>query len=178
MTSKPAGDTKLCGAADMPEEREAIQRDLHKPEKCTHGNLMRLNNGKHKVVCLCGANPWYQQRLRDEGTWEQPLGLLVDEKLDISQQRALAAQKANCIPGCIQRNMGSRLCSSPPHGWEPTWSTPSSSGIHSTGKTWNGFTRQSQGWLQDRLRELGFSRLEKKRVQGDLSILSVWTGCF
>lgn len=68
MPSKPGGDTKLRGAVDMPEKRDAIQRDLDKPKKCARGHLMRFNNGKCKVVCLGGANPRYQQRLADEGT--------------------------------------------------------------------------------------------------------------
>ena len=39
---------------------------------------------------------------------EKGLGLLVDERFNLSQQCALAAQKANCILGYIGRSVTSR----------------------------------------------------------------------
>ena len=67
-----------------------------------------VNKAKWRVLHFGHNNPMQRYRLGDEWLEESVLGVLADERLNMSWHRALAAPKAKRFLCCIKTNVISR----------------------------------------------------------------------
>ncbi|KAJ7422506.1 hypothetical protein BTVI_13829 [Pitangus sulphuratus] len=149
---------------------------------------MKVKKTECKVLHLRWGSPRHSYRLDREVIQSSPvekdLGVTVDEKLNMTQRCALAAQKVSGTLGCIKRKVASKsrerilpLYSAlvTPHleYCKQFWCLQHKD-MELLEQTQRSATKLTRGLehlpYEDRLRKLGLFSLEKRRVHGDLTV--------
>ncbi|KAK4815838.1 hypothetical protein QYF61_008441 [Mycteria americana] len=184
------GGCREVGVGLFSQGQEALQRDLDRSEHWAVTTSMKFNKSKCQILHLGRSNAGHTYRLGEEWLESSPaergLGELVDSRLNVSQQCALAARRANRTLGCFKHSITSR----PKEGIIPLCSALVRPHLECRGQFWAPQLKKDVKVLECVQRRatklvkglegmsceewpstLGLSSWEKRRLRGDLIAL-------
>ncbi|KAF7247676.1 Band 4.1-like protein 4B [Varanus komodoensis] len=184
---KFADDTKTGAVATTEEQVLQFQKDLDRLWKWAGDNRMAFNVDKCKVLHLGHRNSCHKYSSGDKclesSTCERDPRVLVDYRLNMSQQCDAVVKRVNATLGSIARSVASRSSEVllPPYTtllrpqleycvqfWAPHYRKDIAR-LESVQRRATKLVASLQGMLYEaRLRELGLFSLEKRRLRGDM----------
>ncbi|KAF4802554.1 hypothetical protein TURU_025062 [Turdus rufiventris] len=143
---------KLGGVADIAQVYAALQKNFNRLERWAERNSLKFSKGKCRILHLEKNNPLHQDSLGAQqlgsSSEEKELGILVDNKLSMSQQ-CPCGQKCQWNPGlhweehCQQVQGGDPA--PPPSPGEVHLERCVRSGLLSTRETWSSWSGSHRG---------------------------------
>jgi len=110
---KFADHTKLGGVSEALHGCATIQNDLDRLENWAERNFMKFGWEKSKILHPGRNKPRHQHTLGTNNLQssfaEKALGVLVDNMLNMNQQRIFTGKEANTVLGIIRKSVASRL---------------------------------------------------------------------
>ena len=182
-----ADDAKIYRKINSPEDARLLQKDLQTLEDWSRRWLLKFNESKCSVVHFGFNNPLHPYSLNGNNLsvshGEKDLGIYVSDNFKFGEHVAKIAAKANSILGCVERTFSYMDCEM----FKTIYKSLIRPHLEYACQSWSPYLKKDINLLEQvqrrataivpeltnlpypaRLKALGLTTLEDRRIRGDL----------